>query len=347
MTPSPAMTQQACVNSAPAALQCYAHYEPHPLETFWPRTGACTCVANPSGYQDCWAKNSVCAPAPACESCNRGGRPIDFASGDTYFTEVDLKIPGLGGGLTLQRSWHSVWPQENGAPMSWQSTLPVGMFGPGWTSNFEETVFIGTDGYMKRSAGNGNVYSFGFSGVVDGTAQFTVAGQSAQNTVLTQTPNNWTVTLPNGDLELFDGNTGKIQSITDRNGNVTKLTYDSSYRLVMVTDPVSRHLYFSYANPASFLVTAVTSDFGVSLSYSYDTLGRLVQYTKPDNTTVSFQYNDNNPNLITAILDSDGKLMEAHTYNSCAQGTSSSGANGVDSITVSYPLECHTFPLAP
>ena len=346
MTPSHASAQGACLKSAPQPSECFVHYEPHPGETFWPRNGACTCVANPSGYQDCWVPNPVCAPAPTkkCPWC--GGAPIDFASGDTYLTQVDIKVPGLGGGLSLQRSWHSVWPQGNGAPMAWQSTLPVGMFGPGWTSNFEDNIYLGNDGYMKRSQGDGNVYSFGFSGVVDGSSQFTVAGQSAKNTVLTEAPSNWTLTQPNGDQELFDGTSGKILSITDRNGNVTRLTYDASFRLVTVTDPVSRHLYFSYATPSSYLVTSVTSDFGISLSYSYDTLGRLVQYTRPDNTGVSFQYNDNNPNLITAVLDSDGKLLESHAYNSCAQGTSSSRANGVESITLSYPLECHTFSLS-
>jgi len=339
-----ATAQEACVTAAPAPSQCYTHFTWHTGDTFWPRDAECSCVANPSGYQDCWVTNSVCAPGPAkkCPWC--GGAPIDFASGDTYLTQVDIKVPGLGGGLTLQRSWNSVWPQGNGAPtygLGGQSTLPVGMFGPGWMSNFEENVFFGNDGYMKFSAGTGDVSSFGFSGVVEGSSQFTVAGQGSQSTVLTQAPSNWTLVLPNGDQKLLDGTTGKLLSITDRNGNVTTLTYDSSFRLVTVTDPASRHLYFAYATPSSYLVTRVTSDFGVSLSYIYDGLGRLAQYTKPDNTTVSFQYNDNNPMLITAVLDSDQKVLESHTYNSCAQGTSSSRANGAESIAVSYPLECH------
>jgi hypothetical protein len=52
-------------------------------------------------------RTPMCAPSPArkCPWC--GGAPIDFASGDTYFTEVDLKLPGLGGGLTLSRTWNS------------------------------------------------------------------------------------------------------------------------------------------------------------------------------------------------------------------------------------------------
>jgi YD repeat-containing protein len=257
---------------------------------------------------------------------------------------VDIKVPGLGGGLTLERSWNSVWPQGSSVPFSglWLgSNLPLGMFGPGWTSNFEESVFAGSDGYMKRTFSSGDVESLGFSGIANGSSQFMTAGRGSQSTVLTQAPSNWTLSLPNGDQKVFDGTTGKLLSITDRNGNVTTLTYDSSFRLLTVTDPASRHLFFHYASPSSYLVTGVTSDFGISLSYFYDGQGRLDHYIKPDNTTIAFKYNDQNPNLITDILDSDGKVLESHTYNSCAQGLSSSRGGGVESISLSYPLSCH------
>ena len=102
-----------------------------------------------------------------------------------------------------------------------------------------------------------------------------------------------------------------------------------------MTDPASRHLYFTYASPSSFLATGVTSDFGVSLSYAYDQLGRLTQVTKPDSTKVSFQYHDNG--YITAVLDNNGKVLESHTYDSSGRGLTSSRAGGAEGITVSYP----------
>lgn len=143
---------------------------------------------------------------------------------------------------------------------------------------------------------------------------------------------------------MFDGTSGRLLSITDRNGNTTQLTYDASYRLISVTDPASRHLYFSYAGPTSYLVTGVSSDVGISLSYSYDGQGRLIQYTKPDKTTVSFQYNDPNPSLITAVLDSTGKVLESHTYDSLGRGLTSSRAGGVEAVTVTYPPATYYAP---
>jgi YD repeat-containing protein len=85
------------------------------------------------------------------------------------------------------------------------------------------------------------------------------------------------------------------------------------------------------------LVTSVTSDVGLSLSYAYDSNGRLIQVTKPDLTTISFQYDSNS--LITAVLDSNGKILESHTYDSSGRGLTSSRAGGVEALTLTYPTQ--------
>src|SRR5712671_4225637 len=114
----------------------------------------------------------------------------------------------------------------------------------------------------------------------------------------------------------------------------SQLSYDGLNRLVTVTDPVSRHLTFTYASNTSFLVTGVSSDVGLSLTYTYDGQNRLSQVTKPDQTTLSFQY-DSNSN-ITAVLDSNGKVLESHTYDSSKRGLTGSKAAGVEAVTISY-----------
>jgi YD repeat-containing protein len=296
------------------------------------------CFTNGPWSAQCLAKTTVCAPAPKECHCNApAGSPIDLATGDTYFDQADIRIPGLGGGLTLKRTWNSI------------SFGTFTIFGGQWTSNFEESVYADPDGYLDYYRGDGSLWSFGFSGWDNnGNPNYAPAGPANQVATITQydnpTPENptWVLKFQNGEQRVFDGNSGKLLSITDRNGNATALNYDSSYRLTSVADPASRHLYFSYSSPSPFIVSNVTSDFGVSLSYAYDISGRLVQVTEPDSTTISYQYNDlNNPNLITAVLDSNGKVLESHTYNSCAQGLTSSRALGVDAITISYPLACN------
>jgi YD repeat-containing protein len=104
--------------------------------------------------------------------------------------------------------------------------------------------------------------------------------------------------------------------------------------LITVTDPASRHLSFTYIG-SSFLAGSASADVGISYSYTYDNQGRLTKVTKPDNTTVSLQY-DTNFN-ITAVLDSDGKVLESHTYDGAHRGLTSSRANGVEAVTAAYP----------
>src|SRR5258708_13969879 len=216
----------------------------------------------------CTVNTNACEPAPECPNCNKGGAPINFANGNTEISQVDLRIPGVGGGLMLVRTWNSVWPVSGSGSI-------VGLFGPGWRSNFEESVYVGSDQYLKYSRGDGGTWSFGWTGQMNNTNSFGVAGPANRAATLIQATGNWTLTSQNGEQRVFDGTSGNLLSITDRNGNATQLTYDASYRLITVTDPVSRHLYFSYSSPTSYLFTGSSSTFWLSLTYSYDGQGRL------------------------------------------------------------------------
>lgn len=276
----------------------------------------------------CHVMTDQCAPADAppetCQACSAAaaGRPISLASGNTYIEENDVRIPGLSGGLTLTRTWNSLWPAT-------QSAFRIGLFGPNWRSNFEERVFVGNDHYVKYSRGDGSFWSLGC-----GSGGWKVTAPANASATLVPGSPYWTLTFQNGERRMFDNTSGKLVSIIDRNGNATQLSYDSLARLITITDPGSRHLYFNYGGGSSYLVTSVTSDVGSTIAYSYDSQGRLAQVTEPDQSILSFQYNSQS--LISAVTDSNGKLLESHTYDSSGRGLTSSRANGVDSITISY-----------
>lgn len=239
-----------------------------------------------------------------------------------------MGIPGLGGGLKLTRTWNSIWPTG-------ESAYQIGLFGPNWKSNFEERVFVGSDHYLKYARGDGSLWSFGFTGYSpQDYPEYAEAAPANESITLVVGASYWTMTFEDGEQRLFDNNTGKLTEIIDRNGNTTTLSYDSLGRLATVTDPASRHLYFSYGSGTS-LVSSVTTDFGESTSYSYDPSGRLSQVTEPDGSTLSFQY-DSNSN-ISAVLDSNGKVLESYTYDSSGRALGGSRANGVEAVTISYP----------
>lgn len=281
------------------------------------------------------AKNYACAPPNAanevCPFCNRGATaqasPIDLATGNTYVSQADISVPGLGGGLGLSRTWNSLTP-------SIQNSFPS-MFGPNWRSNYEEKIITNSgDGYLKYARGDGSVWSFGLASA-DTQLNYRTAAPRNDGSTLVTGDSVFTLTSKSGEKRLFDNTTGALLSIVDRNGNTTQLTYDASNRLVTVTDPAQRHLNFVYASPTSNLVTSVTSDVGITMSYSYDAQGRLAQVTKPDTTTVSFTFDDQS--RITAVKDNEGKVLESHTYDAIGRGVSSSRANGIGNVTISYP----------
>lgn len=327
---------------------CGGSGQPGPIG---PATGVCSQLPAVGGCTHCWARSDshdvACAPTDVdhdCPSCPpaqpqpaTAGQPINLATGNTYIVETDISIPGLGGGLQLTRRWNSIMPPV-------QRSYPF-MFGTNWRSNFEQRLINNpSDGLLKYTQANSGVSSFGahiletgsngsqnvFNAVVPSSDTTTTITQGWNGSTLT-----WSMVSQNGDTRTFDGTTGVLTSITDRNGNVTQLSYDASNRLATVTDPAGRHLYFNYGSPTSNLVSSVTTDFGITVSYAYDTQGRLTQVTKPDNTTISFAYDANS--YITSVTDSNGKVLESHTYDAAGRGLTSSRANGVDAVTVTYP----------
>lgn len=315
------------VASGQVGSNCQASYGNIPGSGF---PGLFNCQVEISFLVVCQSMTSKCVPSHAGPEtrcpCQGGGatvgKPISLGTGNVYIQQVDLRLPGIGGGLSLVRTWNSMWP-------STQTAFQNGMFGPNWRSNYEERIFVGSDNYIKYARGDGSFWSFGVGG-----PEWSVAAPANAGATLVQNATDWVLTFKDGEQRLFDNTSGNLVEIIDRNGNTTQLAYDAVGRLTTVTGPASRHLYFSYAGPTSFLVTSVTSDFGDTVNYTYDAQGRLLQVTEPDQSTLNFDYDSQS--LIADVKDSDGKILESHTYDSSGRGLSSSRANGVDAVTVSY-----------
>lgn len=289
--------------------------------------GVYNCIAGVGWWVSCLIQTASCPPPQICIDClrrgNTGGAPINLATGNTFIEQKDIQIPGLGGGLSLVRTWNSAWPAS-------QIASSIGIFGPNWRSTYEESVFVGSDHYVRYSRGDGTYWAFGYE-----SGGFVPVAPANIKAILTGGTAYTTLAFQNGEQRHFDNTSGLLIAIVDPNGNTTQLSYDSQNRLTTVTDPVSRHLYFSYGNSSyTMLATSVTTDVGITYSYSYDTQGRLIQATKPDSTTLNYAYDSQS--RITSVTDSNGKILESHTYDSESRGLTSSRAGGVDAITLTY-----------
>jgi YD repeat-containing protein len=299
------------------------------------------------------------AASETCPTCSTGqsapstpalGKPVSIATGNTYIQDTDVSIPGLGGGLSLARQWNSLWPSAD-------SAYQIGIFGPNWRSTYEEQVFVGSDYYFKYLMSDGAILSFGYgpgaptkwtrwNGDHDPflmlatpvslghSSSLGTSGGGGGGASVYVRPTYFSLMYGNGEEHRFDINTGKLIALIDRNGNETSITYNSVGHVDTVTDPASRHLYFHYDTGTNSLVTSITTDFGVTVSYSYDTSGRLTQVTEPDSSTISYVYDTNSK--ITSVLDSNGHVLETHTYDASGRGLAASQAGGVNSVTLSY-----------
>src|SRR5262249_42873385 len=129
-----------------------------------PVTRVCCNTGTPFGTA-CAAPRPSCAipansPAETGLSCSantpKTSEPVDCATGNTFIVQSDIRVPGLGGGLSLNRTWNSMLPAV-------QQSLPS-MFGPGWRANYEERlIFNSADSFLKYARGDGSTWSFSMS----------------------------------------------------------------------------------------------------------------------------------------------------------------------------------------
>jgi hypothetical protein len=57
---------------------------------------------------------------------------------------------------------------------------------------------------------------------------------------------------------------------------------------------------------------------------------------RADNSTLNMNYGASS-SMLLSVTDSQSKPLEAHTYDNQGRGLSSNRANGVDSVTLTYP----------
>jgi hypothetical protein len=78
---------------------------------------------------------SLIDPGPGTDCEATAGDPINLTTGDVWISKNDYSVPGLAGGLSVTRTWNSLWNQSN-------PPFEAGMFGRGWTSDFEERLQV-------------------------------------------------------------------------------------------------------------------------------------------------------------------------------------------------------------
>jgi RHS repeat-associated protein len=269
-------------------------------------------------------------PCPCDGQEAQAGSPINLTNGNVWITQQDYSLPGLSGGLSLVRTWNSLWRSENPSPSS------VAMFGDSWRSTYEEHLYVKDSTNIQYARANGDIWWFTWNSTTNSyyvlTPQNRYASMTFNNTTLL-----YTLTFSDGTTRAFNNN-GYLTALTDRNGNKAIVSYDSSNRITTVTDAANRSITFSYTdanNPGQ--ATSAQDSTGTIATYTYDVYTRLTKVSYADGSFLTFNFDPSLEFPITSVLDKLGKIVEAHTYDSSSRGLTSQRANGVDSVTVSYP----------
>jgi YD repeat-containing protein len=219
-----------------------------------------------------------------CACDNTAGAPINLANGNGWIKQTDYSLPGLGGGITVERTWNSLWTTVGGAVQQ------AGMFGDSWRSTYEERLQIVSSNTVRYWKADGSSWVFSGS-----SGSYTIAAPYNVNASLSYSSSTllYTMTLVDGSQKIFNA-AGSLTSIIDRNGNQTNISYDSSHRITQVTDAANRSITFTYGdatNPNQ--TTSLQDSVGTIASYAYDSSSHLSKVTYADNSAYQFSYDAN------------------------------------------------------
>ena len=252
-------------------------------------------------------------PQPQGPSAMKG-EPVNVMNGNVYVEQNDYKLAGSPS-MKVTRAYNSNDPT-------------VGLFGYGWASDFDSIVTPYGSQMATVRAADGRISIYGDSA---GSGTFTriSTGIASQ---LTESGGNFSMTTRDGRVYAYNG-LGRLATITDRNGNVTTLTY-SSGKLASIADTYGRTITVTTAGDGK--ITGLADAFGTIATYTYSS-DMLTKVSYPDGSEYNYAYGTyNSMPRITEITDDLGHIVEKHDYYSNGAAETSEKDNGVEKFTFTY-----------
>lgn len=233
--------------------------------------------------------------APMCaESVSCGG---NFSQ-----TQTDLSLGGRGVGLDLTRTYNSQAAAQG----------THGPFGFGWSSSFSDHLVLEPESHLATLVqADGSAVPFtGASGeafTAPAWTQDVLSGSSVAG---------YTLTLEDQTVYSFNGS-GRLRSVTERNGNATSLSYSGGGELERITDPSGRSISFAYNGEG--LVESATDPMGHVVKYAYEG-GNLISVSQPGESAARWQFKYGEAHQMTEMVDGRGGKT-VNKYNGAHQVT--------------------------
>ena len=204
--------------------------------------------------------------------CNtKVGQTINVTNGNMYLQQTDYRLPGLGEGLEIIRTYNSQSPRD-------------GIFGHGWISNYEEWVEAQGALLLRLNLADGRAVYL----ARPNTSSAYVPAQPLdfRGQVVKNVDDSYTLTFEDGRVHQFNAS-GKLLSLTDRSANTITLSYANGF-LSTVTEPAGRTLTFTFGYWD--MVSSVSDSQGTVATYTnYRGAAETVRY--PDGSGFNFNHN--------------------------------------------------------
>jgi RHS repeat-associated protein len=212
--------------------------------------------------------------------------PVNCANGDFLESQTDIANGGRGVGLDLTRSY-SAKAAATGSP---------GIFGYGWTASFTDHLVSEESGArITLVSGEGSTVPFTKSG------EAFKAPSWSQDTLSGSAETSFTLVLPS-QVEYRFSSSGRLEAVTDRNGNETTLAYKEG-RLETITDPAGRKITLTYSGGGQ--VESATDPMSHVVKYGYES-GNLTSVTMPGEAEPRWRFKYDGSHRITQITDGRG-----------------------------------------
>lgn len=231
-----------------------------------------------------YGKRNLSALGPAHPSC---GKPVDCITGNETETQNDIAVAGRGVPLDLTRYYNA----QAGA------VGEHGVFGYGWTSSFSDRmVYSEVEKTARVVQANGSTVTFAEEGGV------WVAPAWTQDALTGGPEAGWTLTMSDQTVYKFAGG-GRLESVTDRNGNATSLAYNEAGQLTGIEGAGGRKITLAYN--AEGLVESATDPMGHVVTYGYEG-GNLASVTMPGEEAPRWRFKYDASHRMTMMIDGRG-----------------------------------------
>lgn len=227
--------------------------------------------------------------------CEFGYEPINFNTGNFYYTNKDTSFVDFGEEIAIERHYNSM----AGGTES--------LFGRNWELNWNKQITFLENGDVFYLDGTGKRILFTKIGdnqyaaqggevltltkIQTGTKQYTE--ETGYYDSVEDTPKTTTIDIPNYQY-----------TITDKNDQV--MTFNSNGLLEKVkVDRYEHYMTFSYNEEGN--INKITTPTGKTMQFEYNLDGYIKQITLPDSNTLQYEY-DAKGNL-TAFVDQEGHKL--------------------------------------